>query len=115
MTTAAILFAIAAIGGATMAAMRLGGRELPPTALAVVHGLLAAAGLVVLIMTVTSQTVPMMAMVALAGFVLAALGGFTLFFLYQLKKRALPIPLMLVHGGVAALSFILLLVVIFKL
>jgi hypothetical protein len=44
MITSVLLFAIAALGGIVMAIMRLGGRELPPMGLAIVHGLFAASG-----------------------------------------------------------------------
>jgi len=115
METAAILFAIAAIGGAAMAAMRLQGRELPPLWLAALHGLVAASGLVTLIYTVKSTPVPKFAWVALAGFVLAALGGLTLLLLFHLKKRPLPIPFILGHASVAVLSLILLLMGVFGL
>jgi hypothetical protein len=114
MVTAAILFALAAVGGVAMLAMRLGGTERPPTALAVVHGLLAAAGLVTLIGAAQAAPVPTAVLVALAGFGLAALGGLALFFLYHLKGRALPVPLMLGHGSVAVLSFLLLMVGVFS-
>lgn len=97
-----------------MAAMRLGGRELPPLGLALLHGALAAAGLITLIITVIANVVPALAMASLIGFVIAALGGFTLFLGFHLKKTALPIPIMLIHATVAVLSFILLLVVLFK-
>lgn len=114
MGTAAILFAIAAVGGAVMVALRLGGRELPPTWLAIVHGALAAAGLIRLVTTVVGNMVPTLAVLALVGFVAAAVGGMILFLLYHLKKRPLPIPLMLGHGTIAVISFILLLAVLFK-
>lgn len=115
METSAILFAIAAMAGATMAAMRLQGRELPLLWLAALHGLAAASGLVTLIYTAKSTAVPKVALVSLAGFVLAALGGFTLLLLFHLKKRPLPIPLMLGHATVAILSFIALLIGVFGL
>jgi len=114
MGTAAILFAIAAVGGAIMAAMRLGGRPLPPLGLAILHGLIAAAGLITLIVAVSGGTAPTMALVAVAGFVIAALGGLTMILLFHLKQKPLPIPLMLVHGGVAVISFIILLLTIFR-
>ena len=114
MGTAAILFAIAAAGGAVMAALRLGGRELPPLGLALLHGALAAAGLLTFIVKVVGNVVPTLAMASLVGFVVAALGGFVLFVGFHLKKKALPIPLMLVHATVAVVSFVLLLVVLFK-
>ena len=114
MLTAAILFAVAAIGGAAMAAMRLQGRELPPLWLALLHGVLAASGLGTLIYVVKTTAVPKVALGALAGFLIAALGGFALLLLFHLKKKPLPIPIVLIHGGVAVLSFAALLVGLFQ-
>ncbi|MDQ3820852.1 MAG: hypothetical protein M3362_24640 [Acidobacteriota bacterium] len=114
MTTAVVLFAIAALGGIVMALMRLGGRELPPMGLAVVHGLFAAAGLVTLIITLIGHGYTIATVIALIGFIGAALGGFYLFSLH-LKKQALPIPYVVVHGGFAVISFIILLVGVYVL
>jgi hypothetical protein len=109
MTVAAILFAIAAVGGVVMALMRFSGREYPPAGLAVVHGLFAAAGLVALIVVVMGAAAGSGTKVALGLFIIAALGGFWLLS-YHVKKRALPIPLMVVHALVAVVAFITLLV-----
>jgi len=114
MNTAAILFAIAAVVGVTMAVMRFSGRGLPSIALAAVHGVFAAAGVVILVIRIMGNVVSDLIVASLSGFILAALGGFTLFLSFHLKKRALPIPLMLVHAAVALISFVLLLAVIFK-
>ena len=108
MTTALILFGVAALGGLVMAAMRMGGRELPPMGLAIVHGLFAAAGLVTLILALVGSGFSTFATIALVGFIGAALGGFYLFSLH-LKKQALPIPYVLVHGLFAVASFVILL------
>ncbi len=97
-----------------MAAMRFGGRELPPMALAIVHGLFAAAGLVTLILAVLGANVSWAAIVALVGFVIAALGGFMLFS-YHLRRQALPVNYVVVHGAGAVISFVILLVAIFVL
>lgn len=107
--TALVLFAIAAVGGVALAGMRLSGRELPPMGLAIVHGLFAAAGLVVLILGVMQSAAAGTAGIALAIFLVAALGGFLLFS-YHLRKRALPVPLVAVHGLVAVAGFVTLLV-----
>jgi glucose uptake protein GlcU len=112
MTTAAILFAIAALGGAVLAAMRLGGRELPPMGLAIVHGLFAAAGLVTLIVAVVGAGFSTATAVALVGFVIAAIGGFVLFS-YHLRRQALPVTYVFGHGAVAVVSFVILLLAIF--
>ena len=113
MGIAALLFTIAALGGAVMAAMRLGGKELPPLWLALLHGAVAAAGLVTLLVAIKGGGASTIVLVAAGGFFVAALGGLTMFFLFHLKKRALPVPLMLGHAGVAVLSFIALLVALF--
>ncbi|MBV8857577.1 MAG: hypothetical protein JOZ02_11650 [Acidobacteria bacterium] len=112
MTVAAILFAIAAVGGLVMAAMRFGGRELPPMALAIVHGLFAAAGLVTLILAVVGAQTSWAAIVAVVGFVVAALGGFMLF-AHHLRRKALPVNYVLIHGAGAVISFVILLAAIF--
>lgn len=114
MVLAAVLLAIAALGGVVMAIMRLTGRELPPMGLAIVHGLFAASGLVALLMAVIGINAPTQANIAAGGFVLAALGGFFLFS-YHLRRQALPVPVVLVHGVVAVISFVLLLLGIFAL
>jgi hypothetical protein len=111
-TTAAILFAIAALGGAVLAAMRFGGRELPPMALAIVHGLFAAAGLVTLIVAVVGAGLSAATGAALVGFVIAAVGGFVLFS-YHLRRQALPVSYVVGHGTVAVVSFVILLLAIF--
>ena len=103
-----VLFAIAAAGGATLAVLRLTNRPLP-LALALVHGAVAAAGLVVLIAAIVGGTaVGTMPTAALAVFLIAAIGGFALFS-FHLRNKSLPIPLMLVHGGVAVVAFLMLL------
>lgn len=114
MTVAAILFAIAAAGGAVMAAMRFGGRELPPMALAIVHGLFAAAGLLTLILAVVGGRTDWASVVALVGFVIAAIGGFTLF-AHHLRRQALPVNYVVIHGAGAVISFVILLAAIFVL
>src|SRR5688572_9950214 len=113
MQIAAILFALAALGGLTMAGIRLSGTPRPPTWLALGHGAIAAAGLVTLLYTVATQSVPTVAMAAAVVFVLAALGGATIFVLFHLRLKPLPIPLVLGHGAVAITGFVLLLIAIF--
>ena len=114
MNLAAVLLAIAALGGVVMAAMRFGGRELPPMALALIHGLFAASGLVALILFVVNSNASTLAWVALVGFVIAALGGFMLFS-HHLRGRALPVNYVVIHGAGAVISFAILLAAIFTL
>lgn len=111
MSTAAILFGLAALGGVVMAMMRFSGRDYPPMWLALIHGAAAAAGLVGLILVVVGGAVAGSVKLALVLFIAAALLGFWLFS-YHLKSRPLPIPTMVVHAIVAVVAFVILLVAI---
>jgi hypothetical protein len=116
MQVAAVLFVLAALGGVTMVALRVSKNQNPPTALAVGHGVIAAAGLITLIYTVFTATVtaPDMAKWAIGVFVVAALGGVGMFTLFHLRGRLLPVWMMLGHGAVAAAGLALLLWAIFR-
>jgi hypothetical protein len=109
LTYAVIAFAIAAVGGATLAYLRIVKKDVSMP-LALVHGLFAATGLVLLAIGV-SQIGGRGLTTALAIFVVAALGGFTTFS-FHLRSRPLPIPLVLIHGAAAVTAFVVLLVVI---
>jgi hypothetical protein len=117
MVPAAVFFLLAALGGLTIAAMRLQGTPRPPTWLALGHGAIAALGLGNLGnlgYAAATTTLPTLALVSLGLFVLAALGGATIFALFHLREKPLPIPLMLGQGGAAILAFALLLLAIFQ-
>jgi hypothetical protein len=79
------LFAIAAIGGLTLAGLKFAGKEMP-IPLALLHGAFAAAGLVTLILNVTENRMNRLMDISLGLFVIAALGGFVLFSLQLMKK-----------------------------
>jgi hypothetical protein len=111
MTVALVLFAVAAVGGALLAFLRFSNRPIP-TALALLHGALAASGLVALAVHALGADGSGQARVALAIFVVAALGGFLLFFGFHLQKKQLPAPVVLIHGGVAVVAFLILLVAV---
>ena len=111
MTIALVVFALAALGGVTMAVIRFRGAERPPTGLALLHGAAAAAGIIVLIVGMMSMSNPAQARTALVFFILAALGGCYLF-AQHVQKRALPIPVILLHALVAVIGFLILLVVV---
>jgi|KBSMisStaDraftv2_1062788.scaffolds.fasta_scaffold199694_3 hypothetical protein len=111
MTVAIVLFAVAALGGLYMALVRFRGAERPPTGIALLHGALAAAGLIVLIVAVAGGTAPDAAKTALVIFIVAALGGFYLF-AQHLSKKALPIPVVVIHALVAVVGFVILLVAV---
>jgi hypothetical protein len=105
---AAALFALAALGGATLATLHFRGRSPLPMPLALLHGLLAATGLVVLIIAAMQPGFGGLAMVSLVIFLLAALGGFYLFS-FQLRGLPLPSAMVLAHGSAAVIAFVLLL------
>jgi hypothetical protein len=101
MQLAAILLSLAALGGVAMVVIRLRGAPLPPIGLATAHGTIAGIGVLVLAYNAYTPGIPQLAQIALGIFVLAAFGGVTLFTMFHLKGRPLPIPLMLGHGVLA--------------
>ena len=109
---AVVLFALAALGGIILAALHLK-RKSAPIPLALLHGLLAAAGLVLLIIAVVQMASAGPAGVALVIFIIAALGGFVLFAMHVTRKP-LPEGLIVVHGLVAVVAFIVLLVALVR-
>ena len=109
MTAAAILFGIAALGGFIMAMIRFSGRDYPPAFLAVVHGVFAAAGIVTLLVAALAPGVALIIRIALILFIGAAIGGFSLVY-YHAKSRPLPISYVVVHGLVAVIAFVILIV-----
>jgi len=108
LVVAAVLFALAALGGIILATLHLKKND-APVSLALVHGLAAAVGLVLLIIVVTQMPSTGLAGVALVIFLIAALGGFVLFAMH-LKKKMLPSALIVVHGLVAVVAFVVLLI-----
>ena len=111
--TAVTLFAIAAAGGLLMVGIRLMRRENPPVALAMLHGLLAAAALALSAYAVFTAALPRLAMIALVLLLAAAAGGAVLNLSYQWKQRLLPIGLTMAHAGLALVGFALLCVAAF--
>jgi hypothetical protein len=107
-TVAAVLFAIAAVGGVTLAAMHLRTQK-PNLSVALIHGLFAATGLVVLLIAVIKAGGFGLAGTALVIFLVAALGGFTLISMH-LRGKTLSTPLVLGHGLIAVTAFVILLI-----
>jgi hypothetical protein len=114
MVAAAVVLGFAALGGLTLAGIRLSGTPRPPTWMALGHGGVAAVGLILLIYAAVSAGIPVLAQVALGVFIVAALGGATMFLGFHLRGRALPIPLVIGHGVAALTGFVLLLVSLFR-
>ncbi len=110
---ACALLAIAAVGGLGMAAIRFGKGTNPPAAFAMVHGLLAAAGVTLLAYAVLTSAVPTTAWVALLLLLGAAAVGAYLNLAYQWKQRQIPGGLVMVHAGMAAAGFVSLLLAAF--
>lgn len=111
MTTALILFALAALGGIGLTVMHLQNDD-APLGIAAVHGLLGAAGLVLLIWSVLQSAGGGLLWTSVVLFVVAALGGFVLL-TKHLRGDSLSPGLMYTHGGAAVVAFVLLLVVHF--
>lgn len=114
MQAAAALFGAAAAGGLLMAGMRLSGIAYPPAWLAMGHGLLAAAGMTLLIYAAITVGLPVMALWATVLFMLAAIGGAAMNLLFHWKRLPLPLPLMVAHASVAALGLALLLLSVYR-
>jgi len=110
MDLATITLVIAAIGGVTMATIRLSGRPRPPTWLAIAHGALALFGVGLLAGWYAAYGLPPLARIALGVFLLAAIGGATLFGGFHLRGRPLPVALVLGHGLFALTGLALLMV-----
>ena len=120
-TLSAILFAIAALGGITLAVMhfRARGKTHPPTSLAMLHGTLAAVAVIFLIIAIAATAggfaagFSSLAVLSLLLFVLAAVGGAFMFFGKHLRNEPLPSPVVVIHGLAAAAGFVLLLIYLF--
>lgn len=104
--TALIVFALAAIGGATLLWMHLQNDD-APIGLAAIHGVLAATGLVLLLWTVLQNGATRLLWSSVVLFVMAALGGFVLF-TKHLRGESLPAGLLYGHGAAAVIAFLLL-------
>ena len=109
MKTALALLTVAALGGLTMAIVRIGRDVNPPSWLAMLHGLLAGAALTLLLYAYFTVGLPTLAGWALGIFLIAAAGGAFLNLGYHAKMLAVPKDILLVHAGVAVVGYGLLL------
>lgn len=106
---ALVLFAVAALGGLFLALRHFKGLTLPmPVSL--LHGLLAASGLVVLILAYFESAAPGALTWALIILIVTALGGFFLFSFHLRSKRA-PNAVVVIHAlaavaGVVTLALV---------
>ncbi|MBN8726125.1 MAG: hypothetical protein J0H15_00275 [Xanthomonadales bacterium] len=107
--TSIVLFALAAGGGLVMAGMRVSGDRNPPAWLAMLHGLLAAAGLTLLLFAAFTIGLPTYATWGLVLLVIAAVGGLYLNLGYQERRVLLPKTVVYVHAAIAVVGFLLVL------
>jgi hypothetical protein len=103
LSTAAIIFAVAALGGVVLAAHVLRAR-FAPWALSLLHAALGAAGIVLVLVAVLQGAAPSRATLALVLFVVAALGGFFLAS-FHYRQKLPPAAVVIVHALVAVAGF----------
>jgi len=112
--TAVVLFAVAALGGVVMAIVRLSKNVNPPSWLAMLHGLLAAAGVTLLLYAAFAGGIPALATAGLLLILIAALVGLVLNLKYQWPRALLPTGVVFGHAAIAVVGFILVLLVAVK-
>jgi hypothetical protein len=105
--TAVALLAIGALGGLVMAIIRLSKDSNPPSGLAMLHGLLAAAGATLLLYAAVTVGIPALAQIGLGFLVIAAIGGVVLNLKYQWQRVLLPRGFMIGHAVLAVIGFVL--------
>lgn len=109
MKTSLALLTVTALGGLTMAIIRIGRDVNPPSWLAMLHGLLAGAALTLLLYAHFTVGLPALAGWALLVFLLAAAGGAYLNLSFHAKMLPVPKDILLGHAGVAVVGYGLLL------
>jgi hypothetical protein len=105
--TAVALLAIGALGGLVMAVIRFSKNLHPPSGLAMLHGLLAAAGVTLLAYAAVTVGVPTFALAGLAFLLVAAAGGAVLNLKYQWERTLIPLGFMIGHALLAVIGFAL--------
>jgi len=108
---ALIVFAIAALGGLTLAGVYVLQGRLAPWALSLLHAALGAIGLLLLIYAALTVGISGAALAALVILVIAALGGFYLASIH-LRGKVAERSIVFVHAGVAVIGFLTLLGVV---
>lgn len=101
------LLALSALGGLVLAVKHIKNGT-APIPLALVHGLLGAAGLVTYVLLVLRTGLTPLTLTSLGLLVTAALGGFVLFAMH-LKGRTLPKGIIVLHALLAVGGFLILL------
>jgi peptidoglycan/LPS O-acetylase OafA/YrhL len=106
--TSSLLLSFVALIGMALAVMRFGSDTPPAAWLPKLHGLLATAGVTLLVYAWATDGLPVAAGIALALFLIAAAGGLAMNLVFRGRGRALPEGLVFAHLSVAALGLILL-------
>lgn len=101
---AVIVLALTAVGGVVAASFRARGSN-PPMWLAVIHGVAAASGLVLLVAAGLLDGFGVALSWGLGLLVISALGGFVLFGTH-LREKLIYAPLVLVHGLISVAGFL---------
>lgn len=105
--TASVLLLMTAAGGVLMAIQRYARKSNPPDWLAMAHGLLAAAGLTLLIYGALTEGVSGGAAAGLGLLLVAAGGGVIMNLAYHLAGKLLPKWLLNLHIALAAVGTVL--------
>ena len=111
--TSLVVLSIAAMGGVLMAGFHFVRNINPPSWLAMLHGLLAGSVLTLLLYAYFTVGMPAFASWALLLLLVAAAGGAFLNLNYHAKSLPLPKNIVLIHGAMAAMGYVLLLVAVF--
>lgn len=94
------LFVLAALGGIALVAIRLRDGANPPYAIAVVHGVAAAAGLAIAVVVAMAPGEGRMALTGVGVLAAAALGGAWLFVSHS-RGRLIPVSVSVIHAALA--------------
>ena len=108
------LFILAAAGGLVMAGIRFGSGRNPPIWIAYAHGLLAGAGLTLLLYAGAFGNLPSRAMIGTGLLLLAAAGGSVLNLFYHWRQQPIPKGLTVGHILLAVLGLVMLLLAVYR-
>ena len=111
-TYAVILIALGAAVGLYMSVQHFRGRTPPAPGVAILHGLLAGTGVILLLLGVWDLGFGTAHSWALGLFVVAALGGLYLVS-HHMRQKPLPNGVIVIHGLVAVVAFLVLLTAVY--